>query len=181
VLTFEATDIDGLWHVASDAHRDERGAFMRLYCPSMFRAAGIAFTSTQINLSTNSSCHTLRGMHWQDPPHAEAKLVRVVAGAIYDVVADLRPESPTYLAWRAFELSEQNGHALLIPEGCAHGFLTLRDETSVLYQMGREYEPGHAKGFRYDDRTFAIDWPADPKVISDADLAWLEFGQRAPA
>lgn len=175
MLTFQTTSIEGLWLVASKPHTDERGAFMRLYCPKAFQEAGIDFTSTQVNLSTNPRRHTLRGMHWQDPPHAEAKLVRVVAGAAYDVVADLRPDSPSYLGWQAFELSAENGSALLIPEGCAHGFLTLCDNTSVLYQMGREHLPGQARGFCYNDPSFAIEWPGSPAVISDADLAWPFF------
>lgn len=175
MLSFERARIDGVLSVSAKVHEDERGSFMRLYCPTAFRAAGIDFTSTQVNLSANRRRHTLRGMHWQDVPHAEAKLVRVVTGAIHDVVADLRPESPTFMRWQAFELSAENGRALFVPEGCAHGFMTLCDETSVLYQMGREHVPGQARGFRYDDPAFAIDWPAEPEVVSDADLGWSAF------
>lgn len=172
MLSFERTRLEGVLSVSAKGHEDERGGFMRLYCPTTFRVAGIDFISTQVNLSTNRRRHTLRGMHWQDAPYAEAKLVRVVTGAIYDVVADLRRDSPTFMQWQAFDLSAENGCALFVPEGCAHGFLTLRDETSVLYQMGREHVPGQARGFRYDDPAFAIHWPAAPEVISDADLSW---------
>ncbi|WP_374730135.1 dTDP-4-dehydrorhamnose 3,5-epimerase family protein [Stappia sp.] len=179
MLDFTETGIAGLVRVETGAHEDARGAFMRLFCPQEFEAAGIVFPSSQINLSTNHRRHTLRGMHWQDPPHAEAKIVRVVAGAIFDVVADLRPDSPSYGKWEGFDLSAENRRALVIPQGCAHGFLTLADDTSVLYQMDRLHVPGQARGFRYDDPAFAIDWPAEPAVISEADLAWPAFTREA--
>ncbi|WP_346915128.1 dTDP-4-dehydrorhamnose 3,5-epimerase [uncultured Roseibium sp.] len=175
MLSFHETHLKDVILVETEGHRDERGSFVRLYCPESFSKAGIDFVSTQINLSTNHKRHTLRGMHWQDPPHAEAKLVRVMTGEIYDVVADIRPDSPTYGRWQAFELSADNQRALFIPEGCAHGFLTLQDETNVLYQMGRTYVPGHARGFRYDDPAFAITWPAVPAYISEADLTWASY------
>ncbi|GGE88754.1 dTDP-4-dehydrorhamnose 3,5-epimerase family protein [Stappia taiwanensis] len=175
MLSFQATDLQDVVLVETGAHRDERGAFARLYCPEAFAAAGIAFTPSQINLSTNTLRHTLRGLHFQAAPWAEAKFVRVVTGAIYDVVLDLRPDSPSYRRWQAFELSADNLRGLFIPEGCAHGFLTLEDDTGVLYQMGRPYEPGHAAGIRYDDPAFAIDWPAAPVLISRADREWPLF------
>ncbi len=175
MLSFHETHLKDVILVETGGHRDERGSFIRLYCPESFSKAGIDFTSTQINLSTNQKRHTLRGMHWQEPPHAEAKLVRVMTGEIYDVVADIRPDSPTYGRWQAFELSADNRRALFIPEGCAHGFLTLQDETNVLYQMGRPYVPGQARGFRYDDPAFGITWPANPAHISEADLAWTSY------
>lgn len=158
--------------VEAEPRADQRGFFARIYCPEEFAAAGIAFSSTQINLSRNDRAHTLRGMHWQEAPHAEAKLVRVTAGAIHDVVIDLRPESPAFRRWQAFRLDAERANALFIPEGCAHGFLTLEDDTDVLYQMGRPYVGGQARGLRYDDPAFAIAWPAAPAVIAEADLAW---------
>lgn len=175
MLSFERTSIADVWRLKTTAHQDNRGAFARLYCPTAFKKAGIAFTSTQINLSTNHQRHTLRGMHWQNEPYAEAKLVRAISGSAYDVVADLRTDSATYGAWEAFELSVSNGTALFIPEGCAHGFLTLEDDTAILYQMGREHVPGQAQGFRYDDPAFGITWPAPPVVVAEADLAWPAF------
>lgn len=171
-MKFRATDIPGVMEVEAEPRADARGFFARIYCPEEFAAAGIAFSSTQINLSRNDRAHTLRGMHWQDPPHAEAKLVRVTSGAVHDVVIDLRPDSPTFRRWRAFRLDARKANALFIPEGCAHGFLTLADETDVLYQMSRPYVGGQARGLRYDDPGFAIDWPAAPAVIAQADLAW---------
>jgi dTDP-4-dehydrorhamnose 3,5-epimerase len=175
MLQFRELEITGVKLIATTAHVDERGAFARLYCPTAFREAGIEFTSTQMNLSTNAVRHTLRGMHFQMKPYEEAKLVRVVHGAIYDVVADLRADSPTRGKWTAVELSAANLHALLIPEGCAHGFLTLEDDTHVIYQMGREFVPGHAAGFRFDDPRMAIEWPAAPAVMSDADRNWPQL------
>jgi dTDP-4-dehydrorhamnose 3,5-epimerase len=115
---------------------------------------------------------TLRGLHFQAPPHAEAKLVRVVRGAAFDVVVDLRRDSPTYKGWIAATLSAENGEALLIPAGCAHGFLTLEDSTDVLYQIDRMHVPGQARGLRYDDPAIGVVWPAAPRVIAPADLAW---------
>ncbi len=175
MLSIRALAIPGVFAVSTAAHRDERGSFARLYCPDAFAKAGIDFTSTQINLSTNSRRHTLRGMHYQNAPHAEPKLVRVVRGAIFDVVADIRPQSPTYRTWLGATLSQENGEALFIPPGCAHGFITLADETDILYQMGRMFEPGHAAGFCYDDPAFAIQWPHAPVVMSDVDRNWPRF------
>jgi dTDP-4-dehydrorhamnose 3,5-epimerase len=175
MLKFQALAIPGVFKVTTTMQRDERGGFARLYCPTAFADAGLAFTSTQINLSTNTRKHTLRGMHYQLPPYAEAKLVRVVRGAIWDVVADIRPSSPTYKSWLAVELTASNQEALFVPEGCAHGFISLDDGTDVLYQMSRPHVAGHACGFSYDDPAFAIAWPAAPVVISQADRNWPAF------
>jgi len=177
-MKFHPAGLSGVWRIEPEPHRDARGAFARLYCPREFARAGIAFTPTQVNLSRNLARYTLRGMHWQDPPHAEAKLVRCVRGRIWDVVADLRAGSDTFGQWTACELDASAGSALFIPEGCAHGFLTLEPDADVLYQMGRMYEPGHARGFRYDDPAFAIEWPHAPEAIAQADLDWPAFAQR---
>lgn len=177
-MKFETTDIAGVFHISATPHVDERGFFARIFCPEEFARAGVAFNSTQINLSRNAAAHTLRGMHWQDAPYAEAKVVRCLRGAIFDVVADIRPDSPTYLKWTARELSAERADALFIPEGCAHGFMTLTPDSDVMYQMGRMYAAGQARGFRYDEPQFAIDWPAVPQVIGQADLSWPDF---APA
>jgi len=174
-MRFDPTEVDGVILITPDQHVDNRGSFSRLYCSQEFEQAGIVFSAPQINLSRNTSARTLRGMHYQDPPFAEAKLVRVMHGSLYDVVIDLRPESPSFRSWISVRLASENGRALFIPEGCAHGFLTLEAETDVLYQMGRAYVPGHAKGIRYDDRAFDIKWPATPLVISDADRSWPDF------
>jgi dTDP-4-dehydrorhamnose 3,5-epimerase len=161
-----------------EPHEDVRGSFARLYCPKEFADAGIDFLPSQVNLSTNLKRHTLRGMHFQKPPFAEAKLVRVVRGRVWDVVIDLR-SGPDQGRWIAEELTATRMNALFLPEGVAHGFLTLEPDTEVLYQMGRPYEPGHSDGVRWDDPSFGIDWPDAPeKVVSDQDKAWPDFEMR---
>ncbi len=171
-MKFFDTAIAGVKRIEMTPHGDERGLFARLYCPGEYATSGIEFTSVQINLSRNRHVHTLRGMHFQDAPHAEAKVVRVVRGAIYDVVLDLRPESRTYRKWTAATLNANDGNALFIPDGCAHGFMTLEPDTDVLYQMGRMYVPGHAQGVRWNDPAFGITWPAELAVIDAKDRAW---------
>jgi dTDP-4-dehydrorhamnose 3,5-epimerase len=171
-MKFERSELSGVVRVVPEPIADERGFFARLHCPEEFAGAGYPFAPAQTSLSRNHAAGTLRGLHFQSPPFAEAKLVRAVRGSVYDVVVDLRPESPTYRRWTAAFLSADNGEALLIPEGCAHGFLTLEDSTDVLYQIDRLYTPGHARGVRYDDPALKIRWPAAPSVIAPADLAW---------
>jgi dTDP-4-dehydrorhamnose 3,5-epimerase len=179
-VKFLATKLPGVFEIEAAATHDARGFFARLYCPEAFAKAGIAFQSTQINLSRNLAPFTLRGMHWQDAPFAEAKLVRVTSGAAYDVVVDIRPHSPTFRHWIACHLDAERANALFIPEGCAHGFLTLAPNTDLLYQMGRTFVPGHASGFRWDDPSIAITWPALPAVISPEDLAWPSLWNSRP-
>jgi dTDP-4-dehydrorhamnose 3,5-epimerase len=174
-MRFEDLPISGAKLVLTDPNRDKRGSFTRLYCAEEFAAAGLDFTAPQINLSQNPRALTLRGMHYQNPPFAEAKLVRVMRGRIFDAIVDLRPHSPTFKVCTSVILDSQNQQALFVPQGCAHGFLTLEDHCDVLYQMSKVHRPGHASGFRYDDRAFAIAWPAAPVVIADADLAWPAF------
>ena len=166
------TSLAGVYDIELAPYEDERGFFARLYCPEALAAAGIAFQSTQINLSRNTQAHTLRGMHHQDPPFAEAKLVRAVTGSLYDVAVDLRPGSPTLHRWIARTLDARRGNALLLPEGIAHGFLTLEPGTDALYQMSRPYAPGNAQGFRWDDPKIGIEWPCPPALVGAADRAW---------
>lgn len=174
-MKFSATEIPGVFHIEIAPYVDERGFFARIFCPAEFAQAGIEFTPTQLNLSRNDLKYTLRGMHWQDAPFAESKIVRCMRGIIYDVVADIRPQSPTFRKWIARELSAQRGDALFIPEGCAHGFLTLADDCDVLYHMGRMYEPGKARGFRFDDPAFGVAWPHRPQIINAVDRNWPDF------
>lgn len=176
-MRFVATDLPGVVIVETEPWRDDRGFFARLYDPKTFAAAGLGFSPTQINLSRNDAALTLRGMHFQRPPFAEAKLVRVTRGKIYDVVVDLRPESPGYRRWTGLELDADGARALFVPEGCAHGFLTLEPRTDVLYQMGRDHVPGHAAGLRWDDPAIGIVWPSEPAVISEADRGWPGIGR----
>lgn len=177
-MRFEPTPIPGVVVVELEPHADERGFFARAHCPAEFAAAGHPFVPAQTSLSRNHAARTLRGMHYQERPHGEAKLVRVVRGRIHDVALDLRTESPTYLRWTAAELSADNGRALLIPEGVAHGFLTLEPDTDILYQIDRMFEPGHGSAVRWNDPAFAIEWPATPDVISAADADLPDFAER---
>lgn len=176
-VIFTETDLPGVFRIVAEPHADARGIFARLYCPEEFAAAGIAFRPTQINLSTNRRRGTLRGLHFQNPPYAEAKLVRVTRGLAWDVAVDLRP-GPGFGRWIAEELGENRLNALFLPEGVAHGFLTLRDDTEILYQMGRDHVSGQADGLPWDDPDLAIDWPVPPKLISEADRAWAPLAER---
>jgi len=158
-----------------EAHADDRGFFARSFCRREFEEHGLNPCVAQCNVSYNRRRGTLRGMHYAAAPHAEAKLVRCTAGAIWDAIVDLRPGSPTHLRWTAVELSAGNRRMLYVPEGFGHGFQTLRDETEVFYQMSEFYVPGAARGFRYDDPRFAIAWPEAVTVLSDADAALPRF------
>lgn len=174
-MRFESTAIAGVVRVAAEPHVDDRGGFARLQCPEEFAAAGIAFSPVQTSLSRNPTAGTLRGLHYQPAPHAETKLVRVTRGRVFDVAVDLRPDSPTHRRWTAAELSAENLVGLFIPEGVAHGFLTLEPDTDVLYQIAPAYRPGHAAGVRWDDPAFGIDWPARPALLSPADAAYPDY------
>ena len=174
-MRFIPTAIAGVVVVELDPVSDARGSFARLHCPEDFARAGHDFVPQQTSLSRNLKAGTLRGMHYEAPPHAEAKLVRVTRGRIFDVAVDLRPESPTFRAWTGAELDAESGRALLIGEGMAHGFLTLEDDCDVLYQINRIFEPGHGRGARWNDPAFGIEWPRIPVVISERDAAYPDF------
>lgn len=176
-MQIRTTDLPGVMRVETEPHMDERGLFARLFCPDAFAQAGIDFRSTQMNLSTNTHRGTLRGLHFQKPPFAEAKLVRVIRGRAWDVAVDLRPGA-TRGRWVAADLSAENHTALFLPEGVAHGFLTLEPDTHILYQMGRAFVPGHGDGLRWDDPDLAITWPEKPSVIANKDLAWPDLATR---
>lgn len=175
-VAIRPTALAGLLLLESTTTGDERGGFARLFCAGMLAAAGFDPTVAQANLSTNARRHTLRGLHWQEEPAGEAKIVRCLAGALWDVAVDIRRDSPTFRHWHAEELTPGNGRALAIPRGFAHGFLTLADDTSILYLMGAPYVAELARGARYDDPAFAIAWPAAPAVIGARDLAFPAFG-----
>ncbi|MDX6718813.1 MAG: dTDP-4-dehydrorhamnose 3,5-epimerase [Solirubrobacteraceae bacterium] len=175
-MRFEETPLRGAWVIEPDRVEDERGYFARTYDRDEFAARGIELPVVHCNTSLNDRAGTLRGMHLQVAPHGEPKLVRCTRGAIYDVIVDLRPDSPTHLAWFGAELSEENGRALYAPVGLAHGFQTLRDASEVLYMMGHEYIPSAASGVRWDDPAFAIAWPpASPRVISERDASFPDY------
>ena len=155
---------------------DERGFFARTFCADTFAKQGLVSVYPQSNASQNVKAGTLRGMHFQKAPHAEVKLVRCVKGALHDVIIDLRPESPTYMKWEGFDLTEENGRILYVPEGFGHGFQTLGDDTHAAYQVSHPYTPGAEGGVRWDDPAFGVRWPLPVSVISDKDAAWPLFG-----
>jgi dTDP-4-dehydrorhamnose 3,5-epimerase len=177
-MRFVAQKIAGVYVVETDPHKDERGFFARAFCTQEFAEAGIAFATAQMNLSGNTKRHTLRGLHYQDPPQAEAKFVRAVKGRAFDVVVDLRPDSATRAQWVAIELDARRMNGVFIPEGCAHGFLTLEDDTDILYQMGRVHVDGFARGVRWNDPAFGVVWPASPAVISERDANYPDYASR---
>ena len=171
-MIFSQTLIPGLILLRTEPHRDTRGAFARWYCHDEFAAHGIDFSPSQISISSNTTRHTLRGLHWQDAPHAEAKLVRATSGRIFDVAVDLRAGSPTRLHWFGVELAANDGQALFIPAGFAHGMMTLTDAADLLYMIDTPYAPESARGARWDDPAIGIAWPAAPEIVGDRDLTW---------
>jgi dTDP-4-dehydrorhamnose 3,5-epimerase len=174
-LIFKTTPLAGVFEIETKAHEDERGLFARLYCPEEFTKAGIKFSPTQINLSTNVHQYTLRGMHYKVPEKAEAKLVRAIKGKAYDVALDMRENSPTFGQWHAVELDADKNNAIFLPEGIAHGFLTLEPDTHLLYQMGRNHEQGGELGIRWNDPAFKIQWPCNPHTISIRDNTYILY------
>jgi dTDP-4-dehydrorhamnose 3,5-epimerase len=175
-MKFHETPLPDVWLIEPQLLGDERGWFARTFDRDEFRARGLNPEVVQCNVSHNDKRHTLRGMHFQAEPHGESKLVRCMRGAIFDVALDLRHDSPTYLSWYGVELSAENGHALYIPAGLAHGFQTLCDNSDVLYQMGQPYVPEAARGVRFDDPAFAIEWP-EPRdlIVSERDAGYADF------
>ncbi len=171
-MKFSETPIAGAFVIDLEPHRDERGSFARAFCQQEFAAHGLNPAVAQCNLSHNAKRGTLRGLHYQAAPHGEAKLVRCIRGAIYDVIVDLRPDSPSFKTHVSAELSERNGRALYVPEGVAHGFLTLEDDSDIFYQMSTPYHPEAARGVRWDDPTFGVPWPESVRVISERDATY---------
>lgn len=161
--------------VRLDPRTDERGFFARSWCQDEFKAHGLDSALVQCNVSFNKRKGTLRGMHYQIAPFEESKLVRCTSGAIYDVVLDLRRQSPTFKSWIAITLTAQNRNAVYVPEGCAHGFVTLEDCTEVFYQMSEFYSAASARGVRWDDPAFRIEWPEQVEVLSERDRTYPDF------
>jgi dTDP-4-dehydrorhamnose 3,5-epimerase len=180
-MNFRKTTIDGAFIVELERHVDKRGFFARTWSHGEFRAHGLSPSFLEASLSYSPRRGTLRGLHYQAAPHEEAKLVRCTRGAIYDVALDLRPHSPTFLRHVAAFLDAENRLALYVPEGCAHGFLTLEDDTEVFYQMSAVYAPAFARGVRWNDALFAIDWPMRPSVISLRDEHYEDFAMQRRA
>ena len=174
-LKFTETPLHGAYVVDAETVVDERGFFARTWCAEEFRLRGLNSTLAQCSLSSNARRGTLRGMHYQSEPYSEAKLVRCCAGAIYDVLLDLRPASPTYLKWFAAELTVSNHRMLYLPEGFAHGFQTLADSSEVFYQISQAYRPECARGVRWNDPRFAIEWPLPNPILSPRDRAFADY------
>ncbi|MCB0190823.1 MAG: dTDP-4-dehydrorhamnose 3,5-epimerase [Anaerolineae bacterium] len=175
-MEFAATNIADAFVIDIKKFEDHRGFFARGWCLNTFADHGIHFTPVQANIGFSAKKGTLRGLHYQAAPHQEAKLIRCVKGAVFDVIVDVRPESATYKQWFGLELSADNYTMLYIPEGCAHGYLSLQDNSEVFYQVSQFYAPGFEQGIRWDDPTFAIDWPIQENlIISDKDQNWPAF------
>lgn len=174
-MQFHETFISGLFVIEPDPIEDERGFFARTFCHQKFKEFGLVSTFDQCNISFNNKKGTLRGMHYQIEPFGEVKLVRCTMGAIFDVVLDLRSDSPTYKKWFGVELNHENRKMLYIPKGCAHGFQTLEDHTEIFYQMGGAFIPNAARGVLWNDPAFSIIWPMPVEVISEKDQNYPEF------
>ncbi len=174
-MIFEETKLRGAYLIKLQELADDRGFFARSWCQREFEQRGLVAHVVQANLSFNRKKGTLRGMHYQLAPYEETKLVRCTRGAIYDVIIDLRPRSATYRQWIGAELTDANRHMLFVPEGFAHGFQSLADNTEVSYQVSQFYTPGAEQGARYDDPAFGISWPLDVRMISDKDARWPDY------
>lgn len=174
-MLFTETRLKGAFVVEPEKHEDDRGFFARSWCHDEFEAHGLNPAIAQCNISFNLQKGTLRGMHYAAPPFEEAKLVRCTAGAVYDVIIDLRRDSATYRQHVGEVLSARNYRMMYVPEGFAHGFQTLEDNTEVYYQMSQFYSPGHARGVRYNDAAFGIEWPIGNPVMLDRDRTYPDF------
>lgn len=174
-MRFEETGLKDAYLIYLDKHVDSRGFFARTFCIEELKNNGINFSIEQCNISFNLKKGTLRGLHYQIENYAEAKIVTCTKGAMYDVILDLRSESPTFLEWKGFYLDATNEKYLYIPQGFAHGFQTLEDNTEIYYQMSASYNPDYARGIRWNDKQFDITWPDRQPVISDRDAAFPDF------
>ena len=174
-MKFSPTSLEGAWVIDLERIEDDRGFFARAWCQREFAEHGLNAQVVQCNVSFNHARGTLRGMHYQVAPHREVKLVRCTRGKIYDVIVDLRPDSPTYKGWLGVELTAENRRMLYVPEGFAHGYQTLEDASEVFYQVSEFYQPGSEGGLRWNDVAFGIDWPLEPTVMSDKDRSHPDF------
>jgi dTDP-4-dehydrorhamnose 3,5-epimerase len=174
-MIFTETIISGAYRIAVERLKDERGFFARSWCQTEFAAHGLNPRLVQCNISFNDQPGTLRGLHYQAAPHAEAKVVRCTLGAVYDVIVDIRPNSPTFKHWLSVELTAHNRLMLYVPEGVAHGFQTLEPDSEVLYQMSEFYHPECARGLRWNDPAFDIRWPLAIQSISPRDRQYSDF------
>ena len=169
-MKFTEQNIEGVYLIEPEPHIDERGMLRRNFCQNEFADFGLMTEIKQTNISENKKMHTLRGFHFQYPPHGENKVISCVKGSIYDIVVDLRKESNTFMKWQSFDLTEENRLSIYVPQGCANAYLTLQNNTWILYYHSEFYAPGGEGGICYNDPLFKFHWPAEPKVISDKDL-----------
>jgi dTDP-4-dehydrorhamnose 3,5-epimerase len=174
-MKFHATPLPGAHTIELEKRGDDRGFFARFFCQREFEAAGLPFSVVQVNNSLTGKAGTLRGMHYQLPPAAEIKVVRCIRGALYDVIIDLRPDSPTFCRWFGAELTADNRTMMVVPHGFAHGFLTLTEDTEALYLVSAFYAPERERGVRFDDPRFGIEWPRTPVEISPKDRSWPDL------
>lgn len=174
-MKFIETKLRGAYVIETEPYRDHRGFFARTFCARELGERGLKTDIAQINVGFNVRAGILRGMHFQIAPYAEVKIMTCTAGAVYDVIVDLRPESPTYTQWVGVELSAKNGRSLYVPEGFAHAYQTLTDNAEIQYMTTQPFAPKHAKGVRYNDPAFGIQWPLPVSMISDADAGWPDF------
>lgn len=180
-MRFIPTELEGAFVIELDLIEDERGFFARSWCAAEFESRKLDSQIVQCNVSFNRNRGTLRGMHYQKPPHEEAKLVRCTCGAIYDVIVDIRTDSPTYCKWVGVELTARNHRMLYVPKGLAHGFQTLADDSEVFYQMSEAYHAESAAGFRHNDPTVNVAWPVACAIVSDKDQALPLLGLQSNA
>jgi len=177
-MIFNKTSLKDAYVLELEKFEDERGFFARAFCKNEFSDHDIKFPVAQANISFTKQKGTLRGMHYQTSPHEEAKLIRCTKGSIYDVIIDVRNDSPTYKKWFGAVLSDDNYKMMYVPEGFAHGFLTLEDDIEVTYMVSEFYAPGAEKGIRWNDPAFNIDWPTEVKVVSEKDKNWPDFSSK---
>jgi dTDP-4-dehydrorhamnose 3,5-epimerase len=179
-VIFTRTSIPGAWVIEPEPVRDERGWFARTFDAAEFRVRGLDDRVVQESISYNARAGTLRGLHYQASPYEEAKVVRCSRGAVFDVIVDLREGTPGYGRWFSVELDARDGRMLYVPEGLAHGFQTLIDDTEVHYRMNREYAPGYGRGVRWDDPSLGIEWPEADRIISERDRGLPLVSERRP-
>ena len=174
-MIFRESKLKGAFLITLKPAVDERGSFTRTFCQATFEEQGLVSTYVQNSISTNRLKGTLRGMHYQEEPAAETKLIQCLRGVVYDVIIDLRPQSPTCCCWESFELSAENNQVLYVPAGFAHGFLTLAPDTALYYMISAQYTPDLARGVRFDDPAFGIKWPEIKPIMAEKDRLWPDY------
>lgn len=174
-MKFNSTPLHGAFTIDLEKRGDDRGFFARFFCEKEFAAAGLESRFVQINNSLTSKRGTLRGMHYQLPPDAEVKVVRCIKGSLFDVIVDLRPDSPSFKHWFGAEISAENRRMMYVPRGFAHGFVTLTDDAEAFYLASAFYSPENERGLRYNDPAIGIDWPTVPTETSEKDAQWPDL------